>query len=222
MRRETELPYLLESVMADKITFYHNPMSRGRIVHWMLEEVGAPYEIKVVDFEKMQHKSQDFLALNPMGKIPAIVHRGTVITEAAAICAYLADAFPEKGLSPALDDPKRGTYYRWLFFGAGCVEPAIIDHMFSRPAPSRPAAMGYGNYPDTVNTLEKAITPGPFILGRSFSAADVYIGSAIGWGMMTKALEPRPAFGAYLARVSERPAYQRSTAQNEEMAKKKA
>jgi len=208
--------------MADKITFYHNPMSRGRIVHWMLEEVGAPYEIKVVDFEKMQHKSQDFLALNPMGKIPAIVHRGTVITEAAAICAYLADAFPEKGLSPALDDPKRGTYYRWLFFGAGCVEPAIIDHMFSRPAPSRPAAMGYGNYPDTVNTLEKAITPGPFILGRSFSAADVYIGSAIGWGMMTKALEPRPAFGAYLTRVSERPAYQRSTAQNEEMAKKKA
>jgi glutathione S-transferase len=208
--------------MADTITFYHNPMSRGRIAHWMLEESGAPYEIKVVDFEKLQHKSKDFLALNPMGKIPAIVHRGTVITEAAAICAYLADAFPEKGLSPARDDPKRGTYFRWLFFGAGCVEPAIIDHMFSRPAPSRPAALGYGNYPDTVNTLEKAITPGPFILGERFSAADVYVGSAIGWGMMTKALEPRPAFGAYLARLSERPAYKRFTAQNEEMAKKKA
>jgi glutathione S-transferase len=208
--------------MADTITFYHNPMSRGRIAHWMLEESGAPYQIKVVDFEKMQHKSKDFLAINPMGKIPAIVHRGTVITEAAAICAYLADAFPAAGLSPALDDPKRGTYFRWLFFGAGCVEPAIIDHMFSRPAPSRPAALGYGNYPDTVNTLEKAISPGPFILGERFSAADVYIGSAIGWGMMTKALEPRPTFGAYLARLSERPAYKRFTAQNEEMAKKKA
>jgi glutathione S-transferase len=207
--------------MANTITFYHNPMSRGRIAHWMLEEAGAPYEIKRVDFEKMEHKSKDFLAVNPMGKIPAIVHRGTVITESAAICAYLADAFPERGLSPALDDPKRGTYLRWLFFGAGCVEPAIIDHMFSRPAPSRPSALGYGNYPDTVNTLEQAITPGPFVLGDRFSAADVYLGSAIGWGLMMKALEPRPAFGAYLARLSERPAYKRFTAQNEEMAKKK-
>jgi glutathione S-transferase len=207
--------------MANNITFYHNPMSRGRIAHWMLEEAGAPYEIKRVDFEKMEHKSKDFLAVNPMGKIPAIVHRGTVITESAAICAYLADAFPERGLSPALDDPKRGTYLRWLFFGAGCVEPAIVDHMFSRPAPSRPSALGYGNYPDTVNTLEQAITPGPFVLGDRFSAADVYLGSAIGWGLMMKALEPRPAFGAYLARLSERPAYKRFTAQNEEMAKKK-
>jgi glutathione S-transferase len=207
--------------MANTITFYHNPMSRGRIAHWMLEEAGAPYEIKRVDFEKMEHKSKDFLAVNPMGKIPAIVHRGTVITESAAICAYLADAFPERGLSPALDDPKRGTYLRWLFFGAGCVEPAIVDHMFSRPAPSRPSALGYGNYPDTVNTLEQAITPGPFVLGDRFSAADVYLGSAIGWGLMMKALEPRPAFGAYLARLSERPAYKRFTAQNEEMAKKK-
>jgi glutathione S-transferase len=206
--------------MANTITFYHNPMSRGRIAHWMLEESGAPYEIKRVDFEKMEHKSKDFLAVNPMGKIPAIVHRGTVITESAAICAYLADAFPERGLSPTLDDPKRGTYLRWLFFGAGCVEPAIIDHMFSRPAPSRPSALGYGNYADTVNTLERAITPGPFVLGDRFSAADVYLGSAIGWGLMMKALEPRPAFGAYLARLSERPAYQRFTAQNEEMAKK--
>jgi glutathione S-transferase len=208
--------------MADTVTFYHNPMSRGRIAHWMLEESGAPYEIKVVDFEKMEHKSKDYLAINPMGKIPAIVHRGTVITESAAICAYLADAFPAAGLAPALEDPKRGTYCRWLFFGAGCVEPAILDHMFSRPPPSRPAALGYGNYADTVNTLEQAITPGPFVLGERFSAADVYLGSAIGWGLMTKALEPRPAFGAYLERLSARPAYKRFTAQNEELAKKKA
>ncbi len=208
--------------MADTITFYHNPQSRGRIAHWMLEESGAPYEIKVVDFGKMQHKAKDFLAINPMGKIPTIVHRGTVVTESAAICAYLADAFPAAGLAPGLEDPKRGTYLRWLFFGAGCVEPAIIDHMFSRPAPSRPAALGYGNYADTVNTLEQAITPGPFVLGERFSAADVYLGSAIGWGLMMKALEPRPTFGAYLGRLSARPAYKRFTAQNEDLEKKKA
>ena len=206
--------------MTDAIAFYHNPQSRGRIVHWMLEEVNAPYEIKVVDFDKKEHKSPDYLAINPMGKIPAIVHRNTVVTESAAICAYLADAFPSAGLAPALDDPQRGTYLRWLFFGAGCVEPAIIDHMFSRPPPSRPAAMGYGNYADTLNTLETAVSPGPFILGERFSAADVYLGSAIGWGVATKAIEPRPAFGAYLGRVCSRPAYQRSMAQNEALTPK--
>jgi len=207
--------------MTDAIAFYHNPQSRGRIVHWMLEEVNAPYEIKVVDFDKKEHKSPDYLAINPMGKIPAIVHRNTVVTESAAICAYLADAFPSAGLAPALDDPQRGTYLRWLFFGAGCVEPAIIDHMSSRPPPSRPSAMGYGNYADTLNTLEKAVSPGPFILGERFSAADVYMGSAIGWGLSMKAIEPRPAFGAYLGRVSQRPAYQRSVAQSEALTPKK-
>jgi glutathione S-transferase len=207
--------------MTDTIAFYHNPQSRGRIVHWMLEEANAPYEIKFVDFEKKEHKAPDFLAINPMGKIPAIVHRGTVVTESAAICAYLADAFPSAGLAPALDDPQRGTYLRWLFFGAGCVEPAIIDRMFSRPPPSRPTAMGYGNYADTLNTLEKAIGPGPFILGERFSAADVYVGSQIGWGLGMKAIEPRPAFAAYLERVSKRPAYQRVMAQSEALTPKK-
>jgi glutathione S-transferase len=153
--------------MTDAIAFYHNPQSRGRIVHWMLEEVNAPYEIKVVDFERKEHKAPDFLAINPMGKIPA-----------------------------------------------------IIDHMFSRPPPSRPTAMGYGNYADTLNTLEKALSPGPFILGERFSAADVYMGSAIGWGLGMKAIEPRPAFGAYLGRVSLRPAYQRAMAQSEALQKK--
>ena len=205
--------------MTNAIAFYHNPQSRGRIVHWMLEEVNAPYEIKVVDFDKKEHKSPDFLAINPMGKIPAIVHRNTVVTESAAICAYLADAFPSAGLAPARDDPQRGTYLRWLFFGAGCVEPAIVDRLFSRPPPSRPAALGYGNYDDTLNTLEKVISAGPFILGERFSAADVFVGSAIGWGFATKAIEPRPAFAEYLKRVSGRPAYQRAEAQNEELAR---
>jgi len=204
----------------EKITFYHNPQSRGRIVHWMLEEANAPYEVKVVDFQQKEHKSPEYLAINPMGKIPAIVHRGTVVTECAAICAYLADAFPAAGLAPALDDPKRGSYMRWLFFGAGCLEPAIIDHMFSRPPPSRPAAMGYGNYADTINTLEKALTPGPFVLGERFSAADVYLGSAIGWGLSMKAVEPLPVFGAYLVRIGQRPAYQRALAQSEALTQK--
>ena len=208
--------------MTDTITFYHNPQSRGRIVHWMLEEANAPYEIKVVDFQKNEHKSPAYLAINPMGKVPAIVHRGTVVTESAAICAYLADAFPAAGLAPALDDPKRGSYLRWLFFGAGCVEPAVIDHMFSRPPPSRPGAMGYGNYADTIDTLEKALTPGPWVLGERFSAADVYLGSAIGWALSMKALEPRPAFAAYLERIGQRAAYQRAMTQSEALAQKKA
>jgi glutathione S-transferase len=186
----------------------------------MLEEAGAPYEIKVIDFEKKEHKSAEYLAINPMGKIPAIVHRGMVVTECAAICAYLADAFPSAGLAPKLDDPTRGTYLRWLFFGAGCLEPAIIDHMFSRPPPSRPTAMGYGNYADTINTLETALTPGPFVLGEHFSAADVYLGSAMGWALSLKALEPRPVFVAYLGRIGQRPAYQQAMAQSEALVKK--
>jgi glutathione S-transferase len=210
---------LKENLVNNTVTFYHNPNSRGRIVHWMLEEANVPYEMKVVNFDKGEHKLSEYLAVNPMGKIPAIVHRDTVVTESAAICAYLADAFPAAGLAPSLDDPKRGTYLRWMFFSAGCVEGAIIDRLFSRPAPSRPGALGYGNYDDTVNTLEKAITPGPYILGEKFSAADVYTGSAIGWGLMMKALEPRPAFIEYLGRLSLRPAYQRFTAQNEALTK---
>ena len=118
--------------MMERVTFYHNPMSRGRIAHWMLEESGAPYDVKILSFEKGEHKAPEYLAINPMGKVPAIVHRGTVVTEAAAICAYLADAFPQNDLAPALDDPARGTYYRWLFFGAGCIEPALVDRLFAR------------------------------------------------------------------------------------------
>jgi glutathione S-transferase len=206
--------------MSDEtITLYHNPMSRGRIAHWMLEEVGAPYRVQLLSFEKGEHKTPSFLAINPMGKLPTIIHRGVVVTEAAAICAYLADAFPAAKLAPALDDPARGTYLRWLFFGIGCVEPAIVDRMLSRPVVEKRGAIGYGSYDDTLNALEQAIAPGPYILGERFSAADVYLCSAIGWGMATKALEPRPTFQAYAAHCAERAAYKRSNAQNEEFAK---
>ncbi len=193
--------------MAD-VTFYTNPMSRGRIVHWMLDEVGASYEMKVLDLEKGEHKRPEYLKINPMGKVPAIVHRGVVVTEAAAICTYLADAFPERKLAPAIDDPQRGTYLRWIFFGAACVEPAIVDKMFARPAVERKSALGYGSYSDTLDTLETAFKPGPFILGERFSAADVYVGAQLQWGLMVKALEPRPVFLQYVDRITQRPALQ--------------
>jgi glutathione S-transferase len=148
-----------------------------------------------------------------MGKLPAIIHRGTVVTESAAICAYLADAFPAARLAPGNEEPARGTYLRWMFFGAGCLEPAINDRMLGRPQPERAMALGYGTYADTLNALEKALTPGPYILGDRFSAADVLIGSQVGFGLMTKTLEPRPVFQSYAARCSERPAHKRFSEQ---------
>jgi glutathione S-transferase len=203
--------------MSDEIVFYHNPMSRARMVHWMLEEVGAPYRIELVDLQKAEQKKPAFLAVNPMGKLPAIMHRGTVVTETGAICAYLADAFPAAELAPRWDEPIRGTYLRWMFFGAGCVDSALIDRMLARPTPERTSALGYGRYEDLIATLETAITPGPYILHQRFSAADVYIGSQIGFGMMTKSLEPRPAFQAYLGRLTQRPAYKRYEEQSEKL-----
>jgi glutathione S-transferase len=204
--------------MSDVITFFHNPMSRGRIVHWMLEEVGASYEIKLLSFEKREHKTPEYLALNPMGKIPTIVHRGVVVTEAPAILTYLADAFPAAELAPAIDDPRRGTYLRWLFFGAGCVEPAITDKMANRPPVERKGQIGYGSYEDTIETLEKALRPGPFVAGDRFTAADVYLASQLAWGMMTKAIEPRTTFVEYLGRTTRRPAFARVMAQTETLA----
>ena len=192
-----------------EITFYTNPMSRGRIVHWLLEELGVTYETRILDLEKGEHKKPEYLQINPMGKVPAIVHRGVVVTEAAAICTYLADAYPQAGLAPALDDPKRGTYLRWIFFGAGCIEPAIVDKMFARPAVERKSALGYGSYDDTLNALETALKPGPFILGERFSAADVYVGAQVQWGLMVKGLEPRPVFLQYVERIGARPALQK-------------
>ena len=203
--------------MSEEVVVYYNPMSRARIVHWMLEEVGAPYRMELVSFEKGEHKKPAFLAVNPMGKLPAIVHRNTVVTECAAICAYLADAFPAARLAPANGEPARGTYYRWLFFGAGCVDSALIDRMFSRPPPEKTGALGYGSYADTLNALERALTPGPYILGDRFSAADVFIGAQIGFGLMTKSLEPRPVFQSYVAHLSERPAHQRFNEQAEKL-----
>jgi glutathione S-transferase len=195
--------------MTDIISFYTNPLSRGRIAHWMLEEVGAPYHVELLDFERKEHKTPEYLSLNPMGKVPAIVHRGVVVTEAPAICAYLADAFPGAKLAPLPSEPARGTYFRWLFFAAACIEQAGTDKQSPRAIEVRASALGYGTYDDVMNAIEQAVTPGPYVLGDRFSAADVYLASQLGWGLMIKSIEPRPAFSEYVARLAKRPAYLR-------------
>jgi len=208
---------LREAAVTDEIVLYTNPMSRGRIARWMLEEVGVPYRAEVLDYGTTM-KSPDYLALNPMGKVPAIVHRGVVVTECAAICAYLADAFPAAGLAPALDDPARGTYLRWLFFAAGPVETAVTAKSLGLLAPTDKAAMvGYGSFEAVIDGLETAVATGPYILGDRFSAADVYVGSQIGWGLMFKSIPERPAFTAYAARIMGREAALRARALDDAM-----
>ena len=193
-----------------EIVFYTNPMSRGRIVRWMLEESGAPYRTEVVEFGPMM-KSPEYLAINPMGKVPAIRHGDTVVTECAAICAHLADAFPGAGLAPS--SGQRGAYYRWLFFAAGPIEAAVTNRMFGLTVPEDKESMvGYGNFATVMDTLEKAVEGGGYVAGETFSAADVYVGSHIGWGMQYDTIDKRPAFEAYWARLSGREAYQRANA----------
>ncbi|WP_339873673.1 glutathione S-transferase family protein [uncultured Brevundimonas sp.] len=192
--------------MSDEIVFYTNPMSRGRIVRWMLEELGRPYRTELLEYGTTM-KAPAYLAINPMGKVPAVAYRGVVVTECAAICAWLADAFPEAGLAPASDDPARGPWLRWLFFAAGPLEAAITARSLGLLAPADKAMQaGYGRFEDAVDTLETALVPGPYILGERFSAADVYVGSQIIWGLMFKTLPERPAFKAYADRLSTRPA----------------
>ena len=198
--------------MSDEIVFYHNPRSRSQMVHLMLEEAGAPYRIVPIDLDKGEHKTPSFLALNPMGKLPTIVHRDVVVTETAAIIAYIADTFPSAGLAPPMGDALRGSYYRWLFFGAGCVEPALLDRMMNRPEVERKSAVGWGSYDEVVAALEKALVPGPWLLGDRFSAADIYVGSQIRFAMMFGAagFKGKTVFDDYVARLSARPAAQRT------------
>lgn len=195
------------------LVLYTHPMSRGRIARWMLEEVGQPYRAEILDMATSM-KSPDYLAINPMGKVPAVVHGDAVVTETAAICAYLADAFPQAGLAPALDDPRRAAYFRWLFFAAGPVEAAVSAKAMGLLAPVEKSGMvGYGSYERTVDVLESAIAgASPWLLGEQFTAADVYVGSQVGWGLMFKTLPERPAFVDYAARLRARPASQRAAA----------
>ena len=198
---------------SDEIVFYTNPMSRGRIARWMLEEIGQPYRTVVLDYGTTM-KAPEYLAINPMGKVPAVTHRGVTVTECAAVCAYLADAFPEAGLAPALDDPSRGPYLRWMFFGAGPLEAAATAKSLGLLAPADKAGMaGYGSFEQVVDALESVVSgAGPWLLGDRFSALDVYLGSQIGWGLQFKSLPDRDAFKDYAGRLFQRPAAIRARA----------
>ena len=195
--------------MTDDLIFYTNPMSRGRIVRWMLEEVGQPYETEVVFYGDAM-KSAGYRAINPMGKVPALRHGDTIVTETAAICAHLADAFPDAGLAPLAG--QRGTYYRWLFFGAGPLEAAVGNKRLGVTVPEEHQGMiGYGNFDAMQAALKHAVSGDHYITGNQFTAADVYIGGQIGFGLQFGSLEKCPEFENYFARVSDRPAHQRAT-----------
>jgi len=190
------------------LTFYTHPMSRGQTVRWMLEEVGEPYETEILGYGTTM-KAQPYLSINPMGKVPAIVHDGKVVTEVAAICCYLADAFPEAHLAP---DPKdRADYYRWIFFTSGPVEAAFTAKSMGWEVPAdRQAMAGFGNYENAMDTLERAVSGGGFIAGDRFTAADLFVGAMVNFMLTFKLLEPRAAFTDYAARMTDRDAYRRA------------
>ncbi len=192
------------------ITLYTNPWSRGRVVRWMLEELGLTYQVVVKEYGD-DIKSPDYLAINPMGKVPAITHGDAVVTEVAAICAYLADQFPEKDLAPPAQSAERGTYYRWLFFAAGPFEMACSAKAYNWEINDENAqAVGCGKYAHTVDAIEQAVSDRRFLCGEQFTAADVVMASYLGWELMQKNLEPRPAFVAYVERCEARPAARRA------------
>jgi glutathione S-transferase len=201
-----------------KLTLYHASPSRSSIVRWMLEEIGEPYDIRLLNLMEGDQQKPDYLAVNPMGKVPALKHGDVVVTEAAAICTYLADEFPRAHLNVPIGDPRRGLYLKWLFFGPGCVEPAIADRAFPRKEEPRRSALGYGDFDTVMNVLAKAVAKGPFLMGEQFTAADVVIGSTLRWGSMFNLLPKRPEFVDYVARLETRPALKRATALDQEHA----
>jgi len=198
--------------MAGELVFYTHPMSRGRTVRWMLEELGQPYRTELLDYGPAM-KSLAYRAINPMGKVPALTHGDVVVTEVAAICAYLADAFPEAKLAPAPDDARRGAYYRWLFFAAGPFEAAVTNKALGMVVPEgRERMIGYGTFADVMDATEVALSRSDYITGDAFTAADVYVGAQIGYGLVFGTIEKRPVFERYWEKVSNRPAALRAKA----------
>jgi glutathione S-transferase len=201
-----------------KLTLYHAAPSRSSITRWMLEEVGEPYDVHLLHLSKNEQHAPDYLAINPMGKVPALKHGDVIITEVAAICTYLADEFPKARLNVPIGDPRRGVYLKWLFFGPGCLKAAMIDRAAPRKEEARRAMLGYGDFDTTMNVVAKAVEKGPYLMGEQFTAADVVIGSNIRWGMIFKMIPERPEFTAYAARLAARPAAQRATKADEALA----
>jgi glutathione S-transferase len=200
------------------LTLYHASPSRSSIARWMLEEIGEPYDLHVLNLTKGEQQAPDYLAVNPMGKVPALKHGDAVITEAAAICTYLADEFPQARLNVPVGDPRRGTYLRWLFFAPSCIEPAITDRAFPRKEEPRRGMLGYGDFDTVMAVVADAVEPGPYLMGEQFTAADVVLGSTLRWGMMFGILPKRPEFVAYVDRLEQRPALKRAVALDQELA----
>ena len=196
--------------MADELIFYTNPMSRGRVARWMLEEVGQPYRTEIVDYATTM-KAPAYLAINPMGKVPAIKHGDVVVTETAAICAYLADAFPAAKLAPPPGDRQRGPYYRWLFFTAGPLEAAWTNQALGVVVPEDKERMvGYRNFATVLDVLEALLSQCQYVAGDAFTAADLYLGAQLWFGTSFGMIEKRPAFMQYVGRLTQRPAYLRA------------
>jgi glutathione S-transferase len=204
------------------LTLYHAAPSRSSIVLWMLEELGQPYDIKLIKLSAVDNLKPDYLAINPMGKVPALKHGDTVITEAAAICTYLADEFPGAKLNIPIGTPRRGVYLKWLFFGPSCIEPAVIDRAAPRKEEARRGMLGYGDFDTVMNVVAQAVAKGPWLMGDQFTAADVIVGANIRWGMMFKMIPPRQEFIDYAARIAARPAAQRADAKDKDLAAKAA
>jgi glutathione S-transferase len=206
-----------ETAVAD-LLLYHAAPSRSSTVRWMLEEVGQPYDVHLLKLSEGDQQKPDYLAVNPQGKVPALKHKGVVITEVAAICTYLADEFPKAGLNIPIGDPRRGVYLHWLFFAPSCIEPAILDRAFPRKEPPRAGAVGYRDIDALADIVAQAVAKGPYIMGEQFTAADVVIGSAVRWGTMFKLIPERDAFKPYAERIAARPALQRAEAKDKALA----
>jgi len=203
-----------------KLTLYHASPSRASIALWMLEELGEPYDIHLLSLTGGDNRKPEYLAINPMGKVPAVRHGDTVVTEVAAICTYLADEFSAAKLNVPVGNPQRGVYLKWLFFAPGCLEPAVTDRAFPRKEEPRRSALGYGDFDTTMNVLAGAVAKGPYLMGEQFTAADVVVGSHLRWGTLFKLIPERKEFLDYVARIVARPAAQRADAKDKEFGQK--
>jgi glutathione S-transferase len=202
------------------LTLYHIAPSRSSIALWMLEEVGEPYEIKLLKMSEGDNLKPDYLAINPLGKVPALKHGEVVVTEVAAICAYLADEFPAAKLNVPVGTPRRGLYLKWLFFGPSVIEPAMTDRAFPRKETPRASALGWRDFDTVLDVVADALKPGPYLMGEQFTAADVVIGSGLRYGMMFKMIPERKEFSDYVARFVARPAAQRAAAKDKDLSDK--
>jgi len=202
--------------MADLILYHASP-SRSSVVLWMLEELAKPYDIKPIKLSDNEQLRDDYRRLNPLGKVPTLVHKGVAITEVAAICTYLADEFPGRKLNIPVGSPQRGVYLKWLFFAPSVMEPAANDKVFPRKEPPRPGAIGYRDLDTVLDIVAKATVPGPYLMGEQFTAADVVVGSLLRWGMMFGFVPKRPEFETYVGRLNSRPAAQRAMAKDKEL-----